>query len=180
MVKLDEALEHEFMSWLRMNQHMAKARNATKAKLKYACIEDFVLTHGKLFLAKPRPDFVKQGVMKECFKNAFDLCAATDWTYCEGYAMGEFFPMLHGWAVDNEGFAIDPTWKDGRMYFGVVLPHWYVVRTIVKRKPYGVLDAWELHYPLLSGEDDYEKIIRVESGKDYFKRIGVATYRGSQ
>ena len=130
-----------------------------RKSLKYKSIEHFVLENGKAY-GEPIsfPPGIKRGVAKECFKNAFDLFSLhhkEEWKYVEGYAFSIAIPMLHAWVVNSEGQVIDPTWRDGKDYYGVEFPYQYLVRTMMRTKYYGVLDAWKIGFPLLTGEDPY-------------------------
>lgn len=60
--------------------------------------------------------------------------------YCEGFAVPpDLFPIEHAWLVDSNGCVIDPTWKDGTDYFGVVLRKDFVLNHMLKTKKYGIL-----------------------------------------
>jgi len=119
----------------------------------YLCVEDFVLRNGRYMgNMSPLPNGVRRGSLGNCFKNAFELALEKNWTYCEGYAVA-VIPISHAWVLDDKGNVIDPTWKEGTDYFGVEIPLSYATKTILRREAYGVIDAWEIGYPLLKGEE---------------------------
>jgi hypothetical protein len=116
-------------------------------------IEDLLLKHGKGF-APPKtsrlPAGVKRGPMKHCFENAGDIAVfgGTNLTYCEGYACG-VIPVLHAWLVKPDGQVVDPTWRDGKCYFGVPIMRSYLVSTITRTGWWGVLENWREDFPML-------------------------------
>jgi hypothetical protein len=55
--------------------------------------------------------------------------------------------------LKNPVFAHNRTWGNGREYFGIPFQLDYVLRMHEKAGHPGVLDAWELGWPLLRGED---------------------------
>ena len=123
----------------------------------YGSIEDFILSNGQSF----ERDFltgqeeVPRGQMQQCYKNTFDLCLHDPmFSYVEGYAVARDvpLPLMHAWAVTPGGNVVDPTWKHGVAYFGVKLPLWYCTQVVCKTQKWGVLDAWTLGFPLLTGE----------------------------
>lgn len=119
----------------------------------------FILENGmgfKPFELPKQYDHMK-GKSKECFFNAYTMAVKTGYYYVEGYAMG-IIPVLHAWVTDSTcSLALDPTWSDGKEYFGVVLPMTYVERIIFQRKAYGVIDCYEIDFPLITGEHTYNK-----------------------
>jgi hypothetical protein len=117
----------------------------------YESIEDFVLREGESFPWREKPKSVRFGRQKECFKNAMHLAIETGWTYCEGYAMG-YFPTMHAWVVDDEGFVIDNTWRDdqpAREYLGVRMTEDFVTETVLAKGTYGVIEDYERRFPIL-------------------------------
>jgi hypothetical protein len=130
---------------------MKQARRRSKPNgINYSCIEEYVLKHGRDMDVAPLPSNVKRGKMKNCYKNAYDLALGSKrYIYCEGYAVG-IIPVLHAWCFDTKtGKVVDPTWKDGKEYYGVKIDFTSVLRVVVERECYGVLDAWEIKHPAL-------------------------------
>lgn len=76
----------------------------------------------------------------ECFHNAYKAMADTEYMYCEGYAMTEKLgmPMAHGWLMDVDGNVIDPTWKDGYGYFGVVFDTMFMLKFVARTNALGI------------------------------------------
>jgi hypothetical protein len=59
----------------------------------------------------------------------------------------------------NSGIANDPTWRPGREYFGIPFRLDYVLRMCGGTGHLGVLDIWELGWPLLRGDDPIEDVM---------------------
>lgn len=124
-------------------------------ELIYCCIEEFVLTYGIKQIGQPTPTHYRLGRPKECYRNAFELLTENlDLVYCEGYCSG-LIPFMHAWVTDKEGSVIDNTLPDPetRLYFGVPFKEDYVFDVIQRRKYYGVMEAWDIGFPLLCGLD---------------------------
>ena len=139
---------------------MAAFNSAKKPNgFKYKNMYEFILKNGnlhKIIEAEYTPIY-KMGKKKECFTNAYNLVDnfPDKLTYVEGYACSVSIPIYHAWAVSKTGHVFDPTWNGGKAYYGVEFPLDYVRKTILKRKCWGVIDAWEIGWPLLTGEDPY-------------------------
>ena len=148
-------------------QAMVDCRTLNKMKMpggwKYSCIEDFILKNGRSFKPMPLPKKVKRGKMKQCFKNAADLALDSSLTpghielvYVEGYALN-IIPVHHAWCVDREGNVYDNTWPDGgKEYYGVMFTTSFLADRLLKSKTYGLIDQWELDWPLLRGMKGWE------------------------
>jgi hypothetical protein len=93
-----------------------------------------------------------------CDHNSYKAMANTNLRYCEGYAMtrGRMMPMAHSWLVDTDGWVVDPTWKDGCEYFGVVFDTLFLLKTVAKTKCLGIFGS--LHM-LKMRPDDCEAYI---------------------
>ena len=149
-VKVENGSSEEFMS--KMAQMVKQSR---KNDWKYACMEDFVLQNGRKF--EYVMSNVRKGRMKECFRNAYRLASSNpDLTYVEGFAVSGNLPLplFHAWCVDKNGVVYDPTWENGKSYFGVPFGQKFVDKTIVVRKKFGIIDNWEQGWPLVSGKED--------------------------
>lgn len=140
-----------------------KSENFKNKDYKYNSVEELVLNLGRRFY--PRNFNKKEyptakSTMKECFSNAQDLLLKTeDLTYVEGYIYYHI-PILHAWLIDSEGTVIDPTLRDSEnyVYFGIPLQKNYVLETTVEKGTYGVIENWEMRYPMLKGnESEYLK-----------------------
>ncbi len=132
---------------------MTKLCNTRSGKFKYSCFEDFILRNGKEF--KVSKEKIKLGKIRECFRNAFYLADnGGKYVYVEGYATtkGNPLPVLHAWCINQDSEVVDPTWEDGDEYFGTSFDLNYVRKVILKRKKFGVLDNYEMRFPLLLGE----------------------------
>lgn len=151
--------EEEIMKYLETICKVQSGMDTKNTKFPFISIEDYVLKNGRLFQTDPSIK-VKRGEVKGCFMNAQKLAEARGYRYVEGYAAG-VIPTLHGWTINEDGVVVDPTWKDPEaVYFGVVIPMAYVYRVNMLRNAYGVLDAWEIGYPLLKGDhklSDYDE-----------------------
>ena len=137
----------------------------------YSCFEEFVLKNGVEFYNVSDRKKIKLGKAKECFKNAFDLAnTRVGLHYVEGFASTKALglPFLHAWCVNKEGVVYDPTWPDGENYFGVIFSMEYVMKTIVRRKSYGVIDNMECGFPLLTGKDTYVYPFKRGTVESYF------------
>lgn len=128
---------------------------------KFACFEEFVLKNGRYFNKyMPRPKWVKKGIIKECFRNCFNVAGVhrDRVIYCEGYAVGSMIPVHHAWLVTHDGTVIDPTWHDRGIsnektqYFGIAFDWQFVLETAMRTKYYGVIDNWHEGFPLLKSE----------------------------
>lgn len=125
----------------------------------YLCMEDFILREGYLMGNRsPRSDRLRRGRPKECYHNAYLLALSNPrLIYCEGYAVSGNVPLpvAHAWCIDEKGNVIDPTWKDGRSYYGVPFKIAYVSEKNRSKKNYGIIDNWEHKWPLLRGEEHH-------------------------
>jgi len=125
----------------------------------YLSIEDFVLQHGQEYQLAPYSINSSGKEANECFKNAYLAFIFNEkLRYVEGYARSAEIPlpMLHGWCIDENHKVLDPTWRDGVCYFGVVLDRDYVSLVLEARnKKCGVLECVEMRHPLLTGRHKY-------------------------
>lgn len=127
------------------------------SKLVYNCVEQLVLTHGRLYdTIIKRPAWIKRGRKKECYSNCLKelIYNPNKLIYCEGFATS-VIPVQHAWLL-FEGQLIDPTWDDqieqqNREYFGIAFNTDYVKHTALKTGYYGVLDNFAQGHPMLTG-----------------------------
>ena len=124
---------------------------------KYGSAEEFVLKNGQPFKSVPVPADMICGEMKMCFQNASTASGPhTGYQYAEGYALKPgLIPMNHAWLVDDDDNAIDITWEydPDTAYYGIIFPHDYLWETLEKKKTYGIIDNYEMNFPLLQGKE---------------------------
>lgn len=105
----------------------------------------YIGAYGEEFRYAPLPSDVDRGPVKECFKNASLLVFdREDLTYVEGFATSDRtggLAFLHAWAVGADGNVIDPTWPDGKTYFGVRYDREAYLKHLRKSSFYGVVAA---------------------------------------
>jgi len=125
----------------------------------YRSIGEFILKNGICYSQISKKKYPK-GATKQCFRNAYKLAERDDGlTYVEGYALTSNIPipLMHAWVVDKDGAVIDNTWRPvGVEYFGVPFDIQYVNKIIFEREKYGVIDCWEIGWPLLTGKHIYK------------------------
>ena len=146
----------ELINYLKIVSESVRNPKNVQNDLVYPCIEDFVLKNGMAMVKKKSlPEHVQIMEAKMCFRNAFQTAEKNwGWHYAEGYAFYAFsvIPTLHAWCTDEDGFVIDPTWKDGKEYYGVEFSLNFVRKTSLRKGTWGVIDDWENEFPLLRGE----------------------------
>lgn len=154
------------IKYLETVRKVQSGMNSKNTGWPYISIEDYLLKNGRFFRTSSLIK-VHRGKMKECFMNAQRLAQMKGYRYVEGYASG-IIPVLHAWTINEHDIVVDPTWDDkDAVYFGVVIPMAYAFKVNLLRKAYGVLDAYEIDYPLLTGEHkltDYE-----ERGTEFYR-----------
>lgn len=119
----------------------------------YGSLESFVLRHGcEMTKRIPLPRGVHLGAKKACFQNSTLLATshsagqkAGTFTYCEGYAIGCFMPVLHAWCINLRAEVLELTWDDsiGKdfQYFGIAFRRDYLLRRIRSQGDYGLIGA---------------------------------------
>ena len=117
---------------------------------KYSCIEDLVLKNGRNFTEKI-PFWDDLLPKKGCFENVTKIVIKNkDLIYVEGFAQPKgLITTLHAWCLTKDEKVIDPTWENGEFYYGIPFNTEYVLKVILERKKYGILDNWEMDFPLL-------------------------------
>lgn len=98
-----------------------------------------LLDHGKIMVPK-RFDRI-HGQRGLCYQNAFSNMDL-DHCYVEGYAMKQgLIPLAHAWLMDEDGYAIDPTWADGHYYYGVPFDNDFIMEHADRTGYYGVFEG---------------------------------------
>ncbi len=110
----------------------------------YSSHYDLVLDNGRFFKPKETPEGVKQGPMKQCFKNAAQLAMENrDYVYVEGFATVKElpgYPIAHAWVVDKDGNVIDNTWTTpGNSYFGIPFETDFLLETVTDTGYWGLI-----------------------------------------
>lgn len=106
-------------------------------------LERFILEYGTDYQGAKRPKGVRKHANKQCFKNATHLHLSSEMPYVEGFAIHErLIPMFHAWCINSNGEVVDPTWRwpERSVYRGVIIPHEMLLKSILTKKVYGVLD----------------------------------------
>lgn len=123
----------------------------------FATVRDLVVQHGRAYTIQPLPRGQWSRGLQACYANALHAAMSGKWVYVEGFAIPAkgSLAVLHAWVTNpkNPVVAHDPTWGTGREYFGIPFQLDYVLRVHEKAGHPGVLDTWELGWPLLRGED---------------------------
>jgi hypothetical protein len=129
----------------------------------FATIRDLVAQYGRAFTIRALPKGHWSSESQACYANALRAAIARQWVYVEGFAIPRraSLAVLHAWVTDprNPVAAHDPTWRTGREYFGIPFRLNYVLRMCEKAGHPGVLDLWELGWPLLRGDDRIEDVM---------------------
>ena len=123
----------------------------------FATIRELVARHGHPYNIRPLPEGRWSREPQACYANALQAAIARQWVYVEGFAIPKrgSLAVLHAWVTNprNPLVAHDPTWRTGREYFGIPFKIEYVLQMQEKAGYPGVLDLWELGWPLLRGDD---------------------------
>ena len=145
------------LTYLRAMLELKRLHLQNPGRFAYLGMEDFLLQHGKPYMAARLPKRVRAGIPGACFDQAYRLAKRRKWLYVEGVALGSVIPVHHAWCEDpsNPGVAIDPTWAtlshaSTEQYFGCAfaLPLVASVRAAFS----SVLDDWTRGWPLLKGD----------------------------
>ncbi len=131
----------------------------------YLSPEHWVLAHGRPFKWRPLPRPWRRGTIRQCYANT--LAAASGpkaITYVEGYCAAAALPVLHAWGLDKSGGVLELTLRpeftlQTPTYFGVPIRTDFVEEMHEKSGRYGVIDAWEIGYPLLVDESLSERAV---------------------
>lgn len=130
----------------------------------------FLHEHGREYQTMAKHEF--KAPLGLCFKNAAKLVQAQEGlVYCEGFAVaGDLFPMMHAWAVDQEGHIVDPTWNNGGHYFGVKFTEEFILKSMLRTKSYGVFNG--LAYLKISPEENILNYLEKGIHEEASVRIG--------
>ena len=159
-------VQESLLAYLHQSVAWRKQYGDTSHGWPYICIEDLLLQRGRWYTHQAAP---YQPFPRACYDRAYDHATRrrSRWIYCEGYGLNPRVPLptAHAWITraDAPGRAFELAWEDaaGAAYIGIPFRADYVrkVHRASKYKSYSVLDAWWLHYPLLSGETPLESVV---------------------
>jgi len=140
-----------------------QVRNGMIVGPAFATVRDLVLQHGRAYTIKPLPKGAWSRGLQACYANALQAALTGKWVYVEGFAIPEKgdLAVLHAWVTNpkNPVVAHDPTWGTGREYLGIPFRLDYVLQKQQQAGHLGVLDTWELGWPLLRGEDQIADVL---------------------
>jgi hypothetical protein len=106
-------------------------------------LEALLLKHGEAFSPAPVPKGIRKGKDGLCFMNAGKIASGSgSFRYAEGYATTKDLglPFHHGWLVNSEGRAIDPTWRErGELYYGISFSSEELDKALLLGKHWGLL-----------------------------------------
>ena len=141
----------------------SQVQNGTVVGPAFATIRELVVRHGRPYTIHSLPRGRWSREPQACYANALQSALGRKWVYVEGLAIPKrgSLAVLHAWVTnpENSGVAYDPTWRAGREYFGIPFTLEYVLRMWKSTGHPGVLDVWELGWPLLRGDDRIEDVI---------------------
>ena len=141
----------------------SQVQNGTAVGPAFATIRELVVRRGSAYTIRPLPRGWWPGEPQACYANSLQAAIARKWVYVEGFAIPKpgSLAVLHAWVTNpyNSGVAYDPTWRAGREYFGIPFRLEYVLRMCERTGHPGVLDIWELGWPLLRGDDRMEDVM---------------------
>ena len=117
----------------------------------------FIRKHGQSGTWAAKPNDIKWGIQKKCFRNAAILALDGRGTYFEGYAWCGLVPLSHAW-VERDGVVIDNTWRPrpkegGRAYFGVAFCTDFLRAELLTNRISGLLETRATARKLLDGCD---------------------------
>ena len=119
----------------------------------YRSYHSLILARGLPCTPATLPVGVVQGDPTLNYQNALELALATPGLrYVEGFATGESVVLEHAWCVDEDMWAVDPTWAEpeNRSYFGVYYDPTEVLAAVEEQGFYGLHGNDHLRgFPLL-------------------------------
>ena len=141
----------------------SQVQNGTIVGPAFATIRELVARHGRAYTIRPLPRGWWPSEPQACYANSLHAAIGRKWVYVEGFAIPKpgSLAVPHAWVTNphDSGVAYDPTWRAGREYFGIPFRLDYVLRMCGSTGHPGVLDIWELGWPLLRGDDRIEDVI---------------------
>lgn len=167
MTALESLLDQ--MKKFRELQRVCMGMNGIK-DFRFDGIEDLVLHHGYVFeRASRKPP--KTPIAKACFQQSYRLAMRSrKWIYCEGVALtshGLGLAVNHAWVCrrDAPTIAHDLAWAEGdrsnTAYMGIPFTREFIreVHLASGRECFGVLDAFWMRHPLITGAIAIENVI---------------------
>jgi len=131
-------------------------------RMKFAGFEDLVLQRGCSHQPAPLPKGRWFSRQRECYRNAYNnvMKDPDKYVYVEGFMLC-VIPIQHAWFApkDDTSLVYDSTVRNGSEYLGIPFELEYVHKIMLKANCYGVMDQPGLHFPLLTGEDDIDKVM---------------------
>jgi hypothetical protein len=157
-------IRNELQTYVNLRRHSGMV----SGEHRYDGIEDFVLQNGRAYQPAKSPH---SPMPRGCYQMAHRRAghAGSPWIYVEGYAVHPLTSLAvpHAWLTraDQPDRAYDVAWKweysQGAEYLGIPFRFAYVRQVFLasKRQYYGVLEAWWMHFPLITGEQRIEDVI---------------------
>ncbi len=140
--------------FLEMQVRVMKNGNFPRIGLYHGWL-DFILQHGFPFEAAYLPEPYELGEEKQCFANAFTAALRhPELVYCEGYACG-VIPVHHAWCIDRlTKEVVEVTWTRDHAfgYYGIPMDLGYVIKIVIEKETYGVIDDWKNEWPMLKDD----------------------------
>ncbi len=122
-------------------------------------LHSVVMENGVGWFGSPLPKGMRKLKDKLCFMHATGLSVQDPdrFVYCEGFAIhGSIgFAVNHAWVLDRERdwVVVDNTWKKPitGIYLGIPFSYDFVGKCVLGgNRVYGILDRYDLKYPVLS------------------------------
>ena len=149
--------------WLKFAAQVGRANSKRAGTFfPYSSYADFILRHGRPYEWHPFPQRLARGVPRACYRNAARLALrSARYIYVEGCAVAPSLGISidHAWCIDQTGHVVDPTWQDGRDYYGVAFRTDYLRRVVRANRQYGLIHNVKMDFPLLTGEDTPEEAL---------------------
>jgi hypothetical protein len=149
-----------------------EAHEKVRIQWRFRCLEEVVLQFGRAYHPAPSPF---PPAPTACFQKAYRAAArqGSRWIYVEGYAISGTIGggLHHAWLTraDTPDVAYDVAWLDTERahYLGIPFQIEYVRQVHLASKRhrypggprYGVLEAWWLDLPLVTGKTPIEDVM---------------------